>query len=61
MNEFFLWVLLFMNIFRGHFFSLAVFFFLCQEPITLSEQLPCAGVTAFLRISLFLERFWREF
>ena len=26
-----------------------------------SEQLPCAHATAFSRISLFLERFWREF
>ena len=32
-----------------------------QEPITRSEQLPCARVTAFSRTSLFLERFWREF
>ena len=31
-----------------------------QEPITRSEQLPCALVTAFSRTSLFLERFWRE-
>ena len=32
-----------------------------QEPIARSEQLPCAHATAFSRISLFLERFWREF
>ena len=32
-----------------------------QEPITRSEQLPCARVTAFSRTSLFLERFWLEF
>ena len=32
-----------------------------QKPITWSEQLPCAHVTAFSRTSLFLERFWREF
>ena len=32
-----------------------------QEHITRSEQLPCACVTAFSRIRLFLERFWREF
>ena len=31
-----------------------------QEPITRSEQLPYACVTAFSRTSLFLERFWRE-
>ena len=31
-----------------------------QEPITRSEQLPCAHVTAFSWTSLFLERFWRE-
>ena len=31
-----------------------------QEPISRSEQLPCARVTAFSRTSLFLERFWRE-
>ena len=34
---------------------------LYQEPITRSEQLPCAHVTAFSWTSLFLERFWREF
>ena len=32
-----------------------------QEPITRSEQLSCAGVKAFSRTSLFLQRFWREF
>ena len=32
-----------------------------QEHITRSEQLPCVCVTAFSRISLFLERFWGEF
>ena len=32
-----------------------------QEPITRSEQLPSARVTAFSLTSLFLERFWREF
>ena len=32
-----------------------------QEPITRSEQLPCARVRAFSRTSLFLERFWREY
>ena len=32
-----------------------------DEPITRSEQLPCARVTAFSRTSLFLEQFWREF
>ena len=32
-----------------------------QEPITRSEQLPCARVTAFSRTGLFLERLWREF
>ena len=32
-----------------------------QEPITRSEQLPCARVTAFSRTSFFLERFWGEF
>ena len=31
------------------------------EPITQSEQLPCARVTPFSRTSLFLERFSREF
>ena len=34
---------------------------LCQEPITRSEQLPCARVLAFSQTSLFLKRFWREF
>ena len=29
-----------------------------QEPITRSEQIPCARVTEFLRTSLFLERFF---
>ena len=37
--------------FWGH--LLLQFFFLYQEPITRSEQLPCARVTAFLRTSLF--------
>ena len=32
-----------------------------QEPITRSEQLPYALVTAFSRTSLFLERFWGKF
>ena len=36
-------------------------FHISQELITWSEQLPCTRVTAFPRISLFLERFWHEF
>ena len=32
-----------------------------QEPISRSEQLPCALVMALSRTSLFSERFWREF
>ena len=32
-----------------------------QEPVTRSEQLSCARVTAFSRTSLFLDQFWREF
>ena len=31
-----------------------------RQPITRSEQLPSARVTAFSRTSLFLERFWRK-
>ena len=31
-----------------------------QEPISGSEQLPRARITAFSRTSLFLQRFWRE-
>ena len=31
-----------------------------QEPMSRSEQLPCARVTAFSRTGLFLEWFWRK-
>ena len=32
-----------------------------REPITQSEQLLCVRVTAILRTSLFLKRFWGQF